>query len=48
MTDVLQVAEKMATWGVLRYVDYAGADIAALIAEATAWLSPQIPRRTAD
>ena len=43
MTDVLSLADKMTTYGVLRFADYSGADIGSLLTEAKTWLGGIIP-----
>lgn len=42
MVEALQVAGKMTTYGTLKYLDYAGADIPRLMAEARQWLVHQV------
>jgi len=38
MTNVLSLADTMTTYGVLRFADFSGADIASLSREAHTWL----------
>ncbi len=45
MAEVLRAAEVMFTYGVLRFADYSGADIAALLREAKRWLLEQVTIR---
>lgn len=43
MTNVLSLADTMTTYGVLRFADFSGADIASLSREAHTWLGGIIP-----
>jgi len=43
MTEALETANKMTRYGVLRFADYSGADIQALVDEAVLWVSQNIP-----
>ncbi|MGH8523523.1 MAG: hypothetical protein ACREXY_04705 [Gammaproteobacteria bacterium] len=45
MTEVLELADAMTNWGVLRFADFCGADIAKLIDESRVWLASVIPLR---
>lgn len=45
MTDVLRIAEKMTTYGVLRHADFRQADIGRMIEQSRLWLSSVIPFR---
>lgn len=45
MTAMLMTANEMTQYGVLRYADFSGADIAALLEEAKCWLAGVIPLR---
>lgn len=45
MTEILEAAHKFTEYGVLRYADYSGADIRALLGEAVAWVAQNLPVR---
>lgn len=45
MTEVLQTASSMTTYGALRHADFCGADIAALLEDARLWLVSVTPFR---
>ena len=45
MTEVLEAAEQMTSYGVLRHADFCGADIPVLIEEARLWLASVVPFR---
>jgi hypothetical protein len=45
MTEVLRAAHTMSQYGVLRFADYAGAGIQALLEEATKWVTMRLPVR---
>ena len=45
MTEVLEAAEQMMTYGVLRHADFCGADIPALMEHARLWLASVVPFR---
>jgi len=45
MTEVLEAADHMTLYGVLRHADYCGADIPALMEEARLWLASVVPFR---
>jgi len=45
MTEVLEVAERMTSYGVLRHADFCGADMPVLIEEARLWLASVVPFR---
>ena len=45
MTEVLEAAEQMLSYGVLRHADFCGADIPALIEDARLWLASVVPFR---
>lgn len=43
MTEVLRLAGRMTTWGVLRHADFCGFEIEPLVSEATQWLASVVP-----
>lgn len=43
MTEVLEAANKMSQYGVVLYARYSGADVAAVLGEAMAWLAERVP-----
>lgn len=43
MTAVLETATKISQYGVVLYVQYSGADVAAVLGEAMAWLAERVP-----
>jgi hypothetical protein len=43
MTEILEAANTLTQYGVLRYADYSGADIPALLNEAVGWVAQNIP-----
>lgn len=45
MTEVLEAAHKVTSYGVLRFADYSGVDVQALVEEAVGWLAQTIPVR---
>jgi len=46
MTEVLQAAHTISQYGVLRFADYCGADISALLEEAKQWVTRRLPIRS--
>jgi len=45
MTEVLRLASRMTTWGVLRHADFSGFEIQPLIDEGKRWLASVVPLR---
>jgi hypothetical protein len=45
MTEVLEAANAMTSYGVLRFADYSGVNIQSFVDEAVAWLAQNIPVR---
>lgn len=45
MTEVLRLADRMTTWGVLRHADFSGYEIEPLLSEAKRWLASVVPLR---
>jgi hypothetical protein len=43
MTEVLEAANAVTQYGVLRFADYSGANIQALVNEAVAWVAQNLP-----